>query len=207
MLRIPLLHIYEDLMYEWLGTMCTARTCSMCEHVSVFLCEFWPLVLHFCLLFHFFYIFPYSVFCSRVCLSSLLPFSVLRFLVSPSRFFFSSDSSIVDYFAVRADCPLIALLFAHLGSLLESIEREHLERVSSFIGEDCLYTFVLSSLFPLVSHSAKVARSLRMSEVRSSDLEMRLSSSDDRVVSRATFVSTPYKAWNISCSLIVKDVQ
>ena len=44
-----------------------------------------------------------------------------------------------------------------------------------------------------------------MSEVRLSDLETRLSSSDDRVVSRATSVSTPYKAWNISCSLSEKD--
>ena len=44
-----------------------------------------------------------------------------------------------------------------------------------------------------------------MSEVRSSDLETGLSSSDDRVVSKATSISTPYKAWNSSCSLSKKD--
>ena len=46
-----------------------------------------------------------------------------------------------------------------------------------------------------------------MSEVRSSDLEMGLSSSKDCVVSEATSVSTPYKAWNISCSLTRKVEQ
>ena len=52
-----------------------------------------------------------------------------------------------------------------------------------------------------------MARSLKMSEVRSSDLEMGLSSFDDCVVLKATFISTPYKAWNISCSLTGKDKQ
>ena len=65
----------------------------------------------------------------------------------------------------------------------------------------------MSSLFPLVSHSAKVARLLKMYKVRSSDLEIGLSSSDDHVISEATSVSTPYKAWNIPCSLMGKDVQ
>ena len=73
-------------------------------------------------------------------------------------------------------------------------------RVNSFVKEDCPYTFVLSSLFPLVSHSAEIARLLKISEVRSNDLETGLSSSNDHVVSGATSVSTPYKAWNISCS-------
>ena len=111
----------------------------------------------------------------------------------------------VDYFVVRANCPSIAFFFAHLGSLFKSVEGKHLERISSFVGEDCPYTFVLSSLFPLVSQSAEVARLLRMSEVRSSDLEIRLSSFYDRVISKATFVSNLYKAWNISCSLTRKD--
>ena len=56
---------------------------------------------------------------------------------------------------------------------------------------DCPYTSILSSLFPLVSHFARVARLLKMSEVRSSDLEMGLSSSYDRVISEATSISTP----------------
>ena len=99
----------------------------------------------------------------------------------------------VDYSAIRVDCPSITFFFAHLGSLLESIEGEHLEMINSFVRKDCPYTSVLSSLFPLVSRSAEVARLLRMSEVRSSDLETGLSSSDDRVVLKATSVSTPYK--------------
>ena len=54
---------------------------------------------------------------------------------------------------------------------------------------------VLSSLFPLVSCSARVARFLKMSrEVRSSELETGLSSSNDREVPKVTSPSTPYKA-------------
>ena len=75
----------------------------------------------------------------------------------------------------------------------------------SQVGEDCPYKFVLFSLFPLVSHSAKVARSLKMSEVRSSDMETGLSLFDDRVISEATSPSTLYKAWTISCSLMGND--
>ena len=73
------------------------------------------------------------------------------------------------------------------------------------MGEDCPYKFVLFSLFPLVSHSAKAARSLKMSKVRSSDMETGLSLSDDRVISEATSPSTPYKAWTILCSLTGND--
>ena len=46
-----------------------------------------------------------------------------------------------------------------------------------------------------------------MFEVRSSDLETGLSSSDDHVILEATSVSTPYKAWTVSCSLMGKDEQ
>ena len=99
----------------------------------------------------------------------------------------------VDYFAVRVNCPSIAFFSTHLGSLLESVEGECLQRISFFVGEDYPYTSILSLLFPLVSYSSRVARSLKMFEVRSSDLETGLSSSDDRVVSEATSVSTPYK--------------
>ena len=62
------------------------------------------------------------------------------------------------------------------------------------MGENCPYKFVLSSLFPLVSHFSKVARSLKMFEVRSSDLETGLSSFNDRVILEATSPSTSYKA-------------
>ena len=42
-------------------------------------------------------------------------------------------------------------------------------------------------------------------EVRSSELEMGLSSFDDRVIPEVTSPSTPYKAWNIPCALSEKD--
>ena len=90
---------------------------------------------------------------------------------------------------------LSSFLFARLGCLLEVVEGECLKWVSFFVGEDCPYRFVLSSLFPLVSCSARVARFLKMSgEVRSSELETGLSSSDDRKVLEVTSPSTPYKA-------------
>lgn len=109
-----------------------------------------------------------------------------------------------DYSSVRVGCPLVAFLFAHLGCLLEFIEGECLKWASLFVGEDCSYSFVLYLLFPLVSHSAKVARSLKMFEVRSSELETGLSSSDDHVISKVTSPSTPCKAWNILCFLTGK---
>ena len=171
------------LMFEQLNATCTARMHSSCRHVSILPRMFWPLILHFSLLFPFFCIFSLFSFCSRVCFFSELPFSVLRFLVSAWCYFFFSDSFIVDYFAVRVNCPLIAFFFAHLCSLLESVEGKCLERISFFVGEDCPYTSILSLLFPLVSHSARVARSLKMSKVRSSNRETGLSSSDNRVVS------------------------
>ena len=112
----------------------------------------------------------------------------------------------VDYSFVRVDCSSMSFLFAHLGCLLEIVEREHLKGVSLFVGEDCPYRFVLSSLLPLVSRSARVARFLKMSgEVRSSELETGLSSSNDRVVPEVTSPFTPYKAWNIPCALSRKD--
>ncbi|KAL0016496.1 hypothetical protein SO802_003565 [Lithocarpus litseifolius] len=112
----------------------------------------------------------------------------------------------VDYSFVRVDYPSISFLFARLGRLLEIVEGECLKGVSLFVGEDCPYGFVLSSLFPLNSCFATVARSLKMSgEVRSSELEMGLSSSDNRKIPEVSSPSTPYKAWNIQCALLEKD--
>ena len=101
----------------------------------------------------------------------------------------------VDYSSVRVDCPSVAFLFAHLGCLLEVMEGEYLKWVSFFVGEDYPYRFVISFLFPLVSCPTRVAKLLKMSKVvRSSELETRLSSPDDRVVPKVTSPSTPYKA-------------
>ena len=111
------LRIYDDLIFEQLSAKCMARMRSTCGHVSVFLRMFWPLVLHFSLLFPFFYIFSLFCFYSRVCFSFEFPFFVLRFLVSSLCFFFSS-SSMVDYSALRVDCPSVVFFFAHFGCYL-----------------------------------------------------------------------------------------
>ena len=108
----------------------------------------------------------------------------------------------VDYSFVSVDCPSMSFLFTHLGCLLEIVEREHLKGVSIFVGEDCPYRFFLSSLLHLVSRSAKVARFLKIfGEVRCSELEKGLFSSNDHKVPKVTSPSTPYKAWNIKYTL------
>ena len=148
--------------------------------------------LAFFLLFPFLHTFSLFSLHFRVCLFFKLSFSVLRFLLSSacSSIFFCS--SMVDYSFVKVDCPSVAFLFTHLDCLLEVIEGECLKWVSLFMGEDYPHRFVLSSLFPLVSHSTRVAKSLKMSgEVRSSELETGLSLSDDRVSPEVTSPSTP----------------
>ena len=166
---------------------------SLCKCFSVFPRMFWPLILHFSLMFPFFCVLCLFSLHPRVCLSFKLPFFVLRSLVSSSRSYFFSCSSIVDYSVVSVDCSSIAFPFTCLGCLLESVEGKCLKWVSLFVREDYPYKFFLSSLFPLVSHSAKVAKSLKMSEVRSSDLEKGLSSFDDHVISKLLLLSPPIK--------------
>ena len=155
--------------------------------------------------FLFFYNLSLFHFYSRVCLSFNLPFFVLHSLVSSLCSYFFSFSPMVDYSAVRVDCPSIAFLFSRLGCLLKFFKGECLKWVNLFVGKGYPYRIFLSTLFPLVSHSANVARSLKMFEVRSSDLETGLSSFNDRVILEATSPSTPYKAWNISRSFTGKD--
>ena len=179
--------------------MCTIKMRLSCRRFSVSHACFGHL---FCIFPSYFLSFFLVQFSSRVYISFKLPFSVLRSLVSSSRSCFFSCYSMVDYSSVRLDFPSVAFLFARLGCLFKFVEESCLNWVSLFVKEDCP---LLSSLFPLVSHSAKVVRSLKMSEVRSSALEMGLSSSDDRVTLEATSCSTFYKAWNISCPLTVKD--
>ena len=141
-------------MFEQLGATFTVRMHSTCRCFLVFPRVFWPLISHISLLFPFFYTLFLFSFHSRVCLSFKLPFSILRSLVSSSCSCFFSYSSMVDYSSIRVDCPSIAFLFAPLGYLLKSVEEVCLEWVSLFVREDCPYKLVLSSLFPLVSHSA-----------------------------------------------------
>ena len=193
-------------MFDLVSAKCTVRMCSTCRLFSVIPLTFWPFILHFSLLFPFLHTFSLFSLHFRVCLFFKLSFSVLHFLVRPSCSSLFLCSSFVDYSSIRVDCPLIAFLFAHLGCLLEVMEGECLKRVSFFMREDCLYRFVLSSLFPLVSCFVKVAKLLKMSgEVRSSELEAGLSLPDDHVVPEFTSPSTPYKAWNIPCAFLGKD--
>ena len=182
------------------------RMCLTCRFFIVFPRTFWPFISHFSLLFLFLRM-PSLFSChSRVCLSLKFSFSVLCFLVSSLCFFLVFYSSMLDYSFVMADCPSVAFLFARVGCLLEVVEGECLKWVSLFVEEDCPHRFVLSSLFLLVFHSTRVAKSLKMSgEVRFSKLETRLSLSDDRVIPKVTSPSTPYKAWNIPCALLEKD--
>ena len=193
-------------MFKSLSAMCTVRMRLTCKFFSVFPRTFWPFISHFFLLFLFLSTPSLFNWHFRVCLSFKLSFSVLHFLVSSSCSLLFSCSSMVGYSFVRVDCPLVAFLFARLGCLLEVVEGECLKWVSFFVGEDYLYRFVLSTLFPLVSHFARVAMLLKMfGEVRSSELETGLSSSDNRVIPEVTSPSTPYKAWNIPCALLEKD--
>ena len=204
--ELSVLRIYDKLMFDQLSAMYTVRMRSTCKFLLVFLRMFWPFISHFSFLFLFLLTPSLFSWHSRVCFSFKFSFSVLCFLVSSSCSFLFSYSSMVDYSFVKVDCPSVAFLFTHLGCLLEVIEGECLKWVSFFMGEDYPHRFVLSSLFPLVSHSTRVAKSLKMSgEVRSSELETGLSSSDDRVSPEVTSPSTPYKAWNVPCALSGKD--
>ena len=72
------------LMFKRLIATCLVGMRSSCEHVLVFPHMSRPLILHFSLLFPFLCIFSLFSFCSRVCVLSKLPFSILRF---PSKSF------------------------------------------------------------------------------------------------------------------------
>ena len=157
-----------------------------------FLMHILAIISHFPLIFPFLHFLSLFSCRSRVFLFFKLSFSVLRSLVSSSCSSLFSYSSMVGYSFVRVDCPSISFLFARLGCLLEIVEGECVKMV------DCPSISFLFSLFPLVSCSARVARSLKMSrEVRSSELETGLSSSDNRKMLKVSSPSTSYKAWNI----------
>ena len=76
------------------------------------------------------------------------------------------------------------------------------------MGRDCLFRFALRFLFRLVHRSVWFAQPLIMSgegEVRSSELEIGLSLSEDPKALEVTTLSTPYKAWDVCCVLKGKD--
>jgi len=113
----------------------------------------------------------------------------------------------VDYSSVRSNCPPISFFFTHLCGLLVAVGRRH-PKVRLFVGREYPFRFILLFLFPLVHHSVGVAQTLAISreeEVRSSELETSLSTSEDHRAIKATCPSTPHKAWGIRYALKEKD--
>ena len=113
----------------------------------------------------------------------------------------------VEFSVVRLDYPSISFFFARLCSLLEAIRR-HRPKVRLFMGRNCPLRFALCSLFPLVHCFVGFAQTLVMSregKVRSSKLETGLSLSENRRALEVTSPLTPFKAWDICCTLKWKD--
>ena len=94
-------------------------------------------------------------------------------------------SSTLSSSEVRALCPSVSFLFAHLGASLE-ISRNFCPLVEDFVGGGNSLNLVLVDLFPLLRQFVDwfenlVSDQRAMLEVRSSELETGLSSSDDLV--------------------------
>ena len=94
----------------------------------------------------------------------------------------------IDYFDVRCFSPSVSFFFAHLGTFLSS-SGGGCPQIEGFTFRNSNLGLILVDLYPLLHQSLNWFQSLqgmsveeRMgSEVRSSDLEMGLSSSDDTV--------------------------
>ena len=91
----------------------------------------------------------------------------------------------VDSSEVRIHCPSISFLFACLGASL-GVSRSFCPLVEDFVFGGSSLSVVLADLFPLLRQSVDwfedlVGERRVMSEVRSSELETRLSSSDDPI--------------------------
>lgn len=94
----------------------------------------------------------------------------------------------VDYSEVRNLPPSISFFLARLGAFLES-SSGHFRQVELFASRDSVLRSILSNLYPFVTSILELVQSLREmlveervgSEIRSSELEMGLSSSDNSV--------------------------
>ena len=89
----------------------------------------------------------------------------------------------VSSFEVRIACPSISFLFVRLGASL-GVSRAFYPLVENFVFEGSSLSVALADLLPLLCQSIDWFEGLMgeqgaMSEVRSSELETRLSSSDD----------------------------
>ena len=134
---------------------------------------------------------------------SVLIFSFFPFLLFSGFIGGSICLSMVSNSKVRIACPLISFLFARLGGSLGVFP--HLE---NFISEGNSLSVVVADLLPLLRQSIDwfwdLVRKV-MSEVRSSELETRLSSSGDPVEGD-TAVYNPcevraFYAFNEECGL------
>ena len=93
--------------------------------------------------------------------------------------------STVDSSKVRIFCPSISFLFACLGASL-GVSRSFCPLVEDFVFGGCGLSLMLADLLPLLHQSLNwfedlVGERRVMPEVRSSELETRLSSSDDPI--------------------------
>ena len=77
---------------------------------------------------------------------------------------------------VRVVCPLVSFFFAHLGAAL-GVSGDFLPLVGAFIFAGCGLSLVIGELSPILGQSIAwfEGETRRMSEVRSSELEIRLS--------------------------------
>ena len=131
---------------------------------------------------------------SFLCLVFTLPFFSLSsslslsFTIAAFRIlflFFHFWGSMVGRSEVRTLCPSISFLFTRLRAFL-GISRTFCHLVEGFVFGGSSLSVVLANLFPLLRQSVDWFKELVgewrvMSELRSSELEMSLSSSDDPV--------------------------
>ena len=111
-----------------------------------------------------------------------------------SIFFLLFSIFMVNGSEVKVACPLISFFFACLGASL-STSQDFLPLVGDFLFEGSGLSVALGELFPMLSQSINWFNGLvggreRMFEVRSSELEIGLSSSDNPVEGD-TAVSSP----------------
>ena len=86
----------------------------------------------------------------------------------------------VSGFEVRAACPSVSFFFACLGAAL-GVSGDFLPLVGDFIFVGCGLSLVIGELSPILGQSLAwfEGETKRMVEVRSSELEIGLSSSDN----------------------------
>uniref|UniRef100_A0A7N2MBC2 Uncharacterized protein n=1 Tax=Quercus lobata TaxID=97700 RepID=A0A7N2MBC2_QUELO len=113
----------------------------------------------------------------------------------------------VDYSLVRHDCPSLSFFFVRLCGLLDLEGKRH-PPVGLFVGRDCLFRFALVFLFPLVHRLVEFAQNLSRifrEEIRFSELEMGLSSSEQDGALEVSSSRVPFKALGVLCTLKDKD--